>query len=139
MHLQDENANLQSHLENAHDRRIKRGYLPRYINNPHCMLTSLNYVFMVAYDLQDYCPFCNIRARGASARSMINCHIKMLPKSLPRTGIRMIPILAPNSKNVMWKWLRGVDFILGQMNPKRELLVMLKSRGGQLTRDGRKT
>jgi hypothetical protein len=50
----------------------------------------------------------------------------------------MIPI-PPNSKNVMWKWLRRVDFILGQMNPRRELLVALKSRGGQLTRDGPKT
>jgi hypothetical protein len=46
------------------------------------MLASLNYVFTMAYDL-DYCPFCNTRARGASARSMINRHIKNAAEKPP--------------------------------------------------------
>jgi hypothetical protein len=37
---------------------------------------------MMAYDL-DYCPFCNTRARGDSARSTINRHIKNAAEKLP--------------------------------------------------------
>ena len=36
----------------------------------------------MAYDL-DYCPFCNTRARGASARSTINRHIKNAAEKPP--------------------------------------------------------
>ena len=36
----------------------------------------------MAYDL-DYCPFCNARARGASARSTINRHIKNAAEKPP--------------------------------------------------------
>lgn len=46
------------------------------------MSTSLNYVFTMAEDL-DYCPFCNKRARGASAKSIINRHIKNAAEKLP--------------------------------------------------------
>jgi hypothetical protein len=35
----------------------------------------------MAYD--DYCPFCNTRARGDSARSTINRHIKNAAEKLP--------------------------------------------------------
>jgi hypothetical protein len=36
----------------------------------------------MAYDV-DYCPFCNTRARGASARSTINRHIKNAAEKPP--------------------------------------------------------